>query len=338
MPLSVCSFELVAYNEGMSKKVYITRKLPEIAERKLQEAGFEIIVNPEDRILKKEELVTALAADSYDAVLCLLTDTIDREVFDAVPSAKIFSNYAVGVNNINIEDAKEKGITVTNTPGVLSDSVAEHTIALILSLSKRIVEADKFVRDGKYVGWGPMLMLGTDLKGKTLGLLGAGRIGSRVAMHARKGFEMNVIYYDIKKNEEIEKEGAEFRESVEEVLKEADFVSIHVPLLDSTKHLINKERLGMMKKTAYLVNTSRGPVINEQELVEALEGGVIAGAGLDVFENEPALADGLAQLSNVILTPHTASATEATRGKMAEMAAQAIIDFFEGREPQNKVS
>jgi lactate dehydrogenase-like 2-hydroxyacid dehydrogenase len=322
----------------MSKKVYITRKLPEVAEQKLREAGFETTVNPEDRILKKEELVAALAADSYDAVLCLLTDTIDKEVFDAVPSAKIFSNYAVGVNNINIEDAKERGITVTNTPGVLSDSVAEHTIALILSLSKRIVEADKFVRDGKYVGWGPMLMLGTDLKGKTLGLLGAGRIGSLVASAARKGLGMNVIYYDIKKNEDIEKEGAVFRESIEEVLKESDFVSIHVPLLDSTRHMINKERLSVMKKSAYLVNTSRGPIIDETALVEALRNESIRGAALDVFENEPGLADGLAQLSNVILTPHTASATESTRSKMAEMAVQAIIDFFEGREPQNKVS
>lgn len=321
----------------MSKKVYITRKLPEIAEQKLKEAGFEIAVNAHDRILKKEELVSALAADSYDAVLCLLTDTIDKEVFDAAPNAKIFSNYAVGVNNIDIEAAKERGVAITNTPGVLSDSVAEHTIALILALSKRIVEADKFVRDGKYVGWGPMLMLGTDLKGKTLGLLGAGRIGSRVAMHARKGFEMNVIYYDIKKNDDIEKEGAQFRASVEEVLKEADFVSIHVPLLDSTKHLINKERMGMMKKSAFLVNTSRGPVINEIDLVDALKEGIIAGAGLDVFENEPALAEGLARLSNVVLTPHTASATEATRSKMAEMAAQAIIDFFEGAEVKNKV-
>jgi lactate dehydrogenase-like 2-hydroxyacid dehydrogenase len=182
-------------------------------------------------------------------------------------------------------------------------------------------------------------MLGNDISGKTLGVVGVGRIGSRVAHHAVKGFGMKVLYYDVKRNEEFEKEyGAEFRESVDDVLREADFVAIHVPLLESTRHLINAERLNLMKPTAYLVNTSRGPVIDEKALVEALRNKTIRGAALDVYENEPELAPGLSELENVILTPHAASATEETRGKMAELAAQNIIDALEGKTPPNLVN
>ena len=203
----------------------------------------------------------------------------------------------------------------------------------------RIPEADRFTRAGKYEGWAPMMYLGTDLRGKTLGVLGAGRIGQRVAYHASRGFDMKICYYDIKKNEAFEKEtGASFRESVDEVLREADVVTIHVPLLDSTRHLINKERLAMMKNTAFLINSSRGPIIDENALVEALKNGVIKGAALDVYEEEPALAPGLRDLDNVVITPHIASATEGTRGKMAEIAAQNIIDFLDGKTPPNVVT
>ena len=181
-------------------------------------------------------------------------------------------------------------------------------------------------------------MLGADLKGKTLGVLGAGRIGSSVAIREKRGFEMNIVYYDIKPNKILEGEiEAEYKDSVDEVLKVADVVTIHVPLLDSTRHLINKERLAMMKSTAYLVNTSRGPVVDEKALVHALTNGIIRGAGLDVFEDEPNLAHGLPELRNAVITPHIASATEETRGKMSEMAATNIIDFLDGREPPNKV-
>ena len=318
-------------------KIYITRKIPQIAEEKLKNAGYEVFANPEDRILSKEELIAELKKEPYDAVLCLLTDKIDKDVFDAAPTVKIFSNYAVGFNNIDIEEAKKRNIVVTNTPGVLSESVAEHTIALMFALSRRIVEADKYTRDGKYVGWDPLLLLGQDFARKTLGLLGAGRIGSLVAEKCIKGFGMRVIYYDVKRNEEIEKIGAEFKGKLEEVLGEADFVSIHVPLLESTRHLINKERLSLMKKTAYLVNTSRGEIIDEKSLVEALSSGVIAGAGLDVYEKEPEIEEGLKKLTNVILTPHIASATLETRTKMAEIVSDAIIDFLRGEMPQNKV-
>jgi|SRR3989344_1104724 len=322
----------------MTKKIYVTRKIPSAGIELLQANGFEVDVSPKDGVLNKAELISALSAKEYDAVLCLLTDKIDKEVFEALPSAKIFANYAVGFNNIDLEVAKEKGITITNTPGVLTDTVAEHTFALIIALSTRTVEADKFTRDGKYNGWAPLMFLGTDLKGKTLGILGAGRIGSRVAYHAKNGFDMNIIYNDPKPNDYFDKElSAKYLSTTEDVLKEADFVSIHVPLLESTKHLINKERLSLMKKSAYIVNTSRGPVIDETALVEALKNGTISGAGLDVFENEPTLAPGLSELQNVVLTPHIASATVETRSKMSEMAAQNIVDFLEGREPRNKV-
>jgi len=319
-------------------KIYITRRIPEVGIKMLEDKGYEVDVNPEDKVLSKGELISALRQKEYDAVLCLLTDTIDGEVFDVAPKAKIFANYAVGYNNIDIEEANKRGIIITNTPGVLTNTVAEHTFGLLLSIAQRIAEGDRFTRAGKYVGWAPMLMLGNDITGRTLGVLGLGRIGTRVAHHASRGFEMKVIYYDIKRNEEFEKEyNAEFKDSVDDLLKEADFVSIHVPLIDSTRHLINKERLALMKPSAYLVNTSRGPVIDEVALVEALQNKTIKGVALDVYENEPALAPGLADLPNVVITPHTASATEETRGKMAEIASLNIIAVAEGQTPPNLV-
>ncbi len=319
-------------------QIFVTRKIPGKGIEMLREAGHEVDVSEKNGVLTKGELITALKAKEYDAVLCLLTDTIDGEVFDAAPKAKVFANYAVGFNNIDITAAKERGVTITNTPDVLTDSVAELTFTLLLAISKRLVESDTYMRSGKYIGWEPELLLGTDLKGKTLGLLGAGRIGSRVAYMASRALDMKVIYYDVKQNEHIEKEtGATFRASVDEVLKEADAVTIHVPLLDSTKHLMNRERLATMKKSAYLINTSRGPVVDEVSLVEALKNGVIKGAAIDVFENEPKMAEGLAALPNVIITPHIASATEGTRGAMGELAAQNIIAILSGKPPITEV-
>lgn len=318
--------------------IYVTRQIPENGLAMLREKGFTLDVSDKDGVLSKEELLGALAAKPYDGVLCLLTDTINGETFDAVPTAKIFANYAVGFNNIDVPEAKKRGIAITNTPGALTNTVAEHTMALILAIATRISEGDRMMRAGKYEGWGPMMLLGTDLAGKTLGVLGAGRIGSRLAHHAKAGFDMDVIYYDVKRNEEFEKEtGARFCATVEEVLKDADVVSIHVPLLDSTKHLINAERLAMMKPTAYLVNTSRGPVIDEAALVDALKRNVIKGAALDVYEFEPKTAAGLTELDNVVLTPHTASATDKAREEMASLAAANLIAFFEGNTPPNIV-
>lgn len=320
-------------------KVFITRPIPDHGTDLLKEKGYEVVVSPHDRVLTKEELIAELHKGRYDAVLCLLTDKIDAEVLDAAgKQCKIFANYAAGFDNVDVKAAQERGILVTNTPGVLTDSVAEHTFALMLALAHRIPESDRFTRQGNYHGWEPLLLLGTDVSKKTLGIVGLGRIGSRVAHHAVRGFDMKVLYYDPKRNEQFEKDfGAEYRENVEDIFREADFVSIHVPLLPETRHLINAKRLAMMKKTAHVINTSRGPIIDEQALVEALRNNVIRGAALDVFENEPALAPGLAELENVILTPHTASATEETRQKMSELAAQNIITALEGRDPPDVV-
>ena len=319
--------------------VYVTRRIPESGLQMLKDKGFEVDVSEKDGVLTKEELIAALSQKPYDGVLCLLTDKIDGEVLQVVPTAKIFANYAVGFDNVDLAAAQEHGVTVTNTPGVLTDTVAEHTVALMLAITSRIAEGDRLVRAGGYSGWAPMMLLGTDLKGKTLGILGAGRIGARVAHIAAHGLGMTVIYYDIKRSPEFESEcGATFYADVDSVLREADVVSIHVPLLDSTRHLLNGERLRMMKRSAYLINSSRGPVIDEVALVEALKTGVIKGAALDVFENEPALASGLAACENAVLTPHIASATDETREKMSQIAASNLIAFFEGKIPPNAVA
>lgn len=318
-------------------KVYITRRIPDAGIKKLQDKGYEVDVSVKDGVLTRDELLEALKAKPYDAVLCLLTDKIDKDVFAAVPTAKIFANYAVGFDNLNLEDAKSVGVVLTNTPGVLTEAVAEHTVALIFAIGRRIVEADKFMRAGKYAGWGPMMFLGAEMHGKTLGLVGLGRIGYSVAQKMKNGFGMKVTYYDVNRNEQLEKElGLEYKD-LNTLLKESDFVSVHVPLLPTTKHLIGMEQLSMMKSSAYLINTSRGPIVDEAALVEALKDGVIRGAALDVFEAEPKMAPGLAELDNVIVVPHIASATEETRSKMAEIAADNIIAVLEGGAPLNSI-
>ena len=318
-------------------KKFVTRQIPEAGIKLLKEKGYEVSVYQGDEMIPRAELLESVKG--CDAILPLLTDKMDAEVFEAAgPQLKVVANYAVGFDNINLEDAKKHNVFATNTPDVLTETVAEHAFGLILSIAQRITEGDRFTRAGKYKGWAPLLMLGNDVSHKTLGVLGLGRIGSRVAHHGARGFDMRVIYYDVKRNEAFEKEyGAEFVADPEELLKKADFISVHVPLLPTTKHLINAERLKMMKPTAYLVNTSRGPVIDEVALADALKNKVIRGAGLDVFENEPQLAPGLAELENVILTPHAASATEETRAKMSEVAALNIIDALEGGRPRNNL-
>jgi lactate dehydrogenase-like 2-hydroxyacid dehydrogenase len=320
-------------------QIYVTRKIPDIGIKLLRAAGHTVDVSKKKGVLTPKELKRELSKKPYNAVLCLLTDKIDKNVFDAVPTAKIFANYAVGYNNISVEDATKSNITITNTPGVLTDTVAGFTVALILSVARRIPEADAFTRKGKYKGWAPELLLGSDLKGKTLGVLGAGRIGYEVASRMHHGFKMKVIYNDIKPNKKLEKDTkAKFKKTLDQVLKQADVVSVHVPLLPSTVHLIDAKKLNLMKESAYLINTSRGPVIHEKALVKALRKGVIRGAGLDVFEKEPKLARGLSRLKNAVVTPHIASASEETRNKMSEMAAQNIIDFLNGETPKYVVN
>ncbi|MBI4135056.1 MAG: D-glycerate dehydrogenase [Candidatus Sungbacteria bacterium] len=319
-------------------KVFVTRKIPNRGIEMLRAAGHEITMSPHDRVLTPEELTAG--GVGVDAVMTQLTDKITREVLEAwKPSVKIVANYAVGYDNIDTTAAKDLGILITNTPDVINDTVSEHTFALMLAIAHRVVEGDKFMRAGKYHAWEPELLLGTDISGKVLGILGLGRIGSKVAHHGVKGFGMKAFYYDVRRNENFEKEvGAEFRETPEEIFKEADFISVHVPLMDSTRHLVNAERLGMMKPTAYLINTSRGPVVDEHALAEALRKNVIKGAALDVFVNEPTMEPLLRDLDNVIVTPHIASATEEARQKMGEVAAGNILAVLAGKGSTTPVS
>ncbi len=320
------------------KNVFITRKIPDLGVNILKANGCEVDVSPHDRPLTKGELITALKAKPYDAVLSLLTDKIDAEVLDAAPTVKIFANYTIGFDNFDIAAGKKRGVYMTNAPGGGADRVAEHAWALLLALTCRVVEGDKFMRSGKYVGWDPMLLPGIKLVGKTLGIIGAGRIGTEVARIAAKGFGMRIAYHDIVRNPKIESlHDATWWPTLEDVLKQSDVVSLHVPLTPETQHFMNEKHFKMMKPTAYLINTSRGPVVDEIALVAALKTKTIAGAGLDVFENEPAMAPGLVDLQNVVLTPHIASASADSRDDMARISAQNIVAVLVGGKPLNPV-
>lgn len=319
--------------------IFVTQSIPQVGIDYLQAAGHEVILGSDGTVLTKTQLIEKLSMRPYEAVLALLTDVIDAEVIAAMQGVKIIANFAVGFNNIDVAAAKEKGIVVSNTPGVLTDTVAEFAVSLILSVAKRIPEGDRFMRAGKFKSWGPELLLGADMKGKTLGILGAGRIGAGVATRMQKGFGMNVVYYDVQPVPALEAEiPCTYVDSVEAVMKVADVVSVHVPLLPTTEHLINAERLALMKSTAYLINTSRGPVVDEVAITAALKNGVIAGAGLDVFEHEPLLAAGLAELENVVITPHIASGSVETRAKMTIMAADNILAVLNGEIAPNAVA
>ena len=318
-------------------RVLITHEIPTIAEALLSEQDIEVVVL--SGVVKKRHILKALRAAPCDAILSLLTDTIDAEVFDAAgTSLRIVANYAVGYNNIDLQEAQRRGIIVTNTPGILTETVAEHTMALILAVATRVREADAFVRCGKFTGWEPQLLLGLDLKGKTLGILGAGRIGSRVAQICHS-FGMHVHYYDTHRNETLEEQtGAKHISVAETLLSAADVVSVHLPLTDMTHHFLNAERLAHLKQTAILVNTSRGSVIDESALIEALKKRALFGAALDVFEYEPEVPKALRRLDNVLLTPHTASASVETRDAMARLAAENILSVLHGGDPQTPVS
>jgi D-3-phosphoglycerate dehydrogenase len=315
-------------------KVYITRQIPEPGLELLRK-NFEVEVNPEDRVLTREELLEKVRG--RDAILCLLTDKIDAQVMDSATGARIFANYAVGYDNIDVLEATKKGILITNTSGVLTETTADLAWALLMATARRVVEADRFTRAGKFKGWGPMLLLGVDVWGKTLGLVGAGRIGSAMARRS-VGFKMNLLYHDPYSNRELEEELGVKKADLDTLLKESDFISIHVPLTQETHHLIGEREFSLMKHSAHLINTSRGPVVDEEALVQALQNRRIAGAGLDVYEHEPQLTPGLTELDNVVVVPHIASASTETRTKMATIAAQSITDFFEGLRPVHCVN
>jgi glyoxylate reductase len=310
--------------------VFVTRALPPPGLEMLKE-HYEVEVNPYDRVLYKEEIVAGVK--DKDALLCLLTDTIDRDIIEAGENLKIISNYAVGYNNIDVDCATERGIIVTNTPGVLSETTADLVFSLLMATARRIPEGDKFMREGKFRGWAPELMLGSDIYGKTLGIIGMGRIGQLVARRA-KGFDMKILYHSKRRKLNLEREmGMKFSE-FDDLLQKSDFVSLHVPLTPETKGLIGERELSLMKPTAYLINTSRGDVVDEPALIKTLKEGSLRGAGLDVFWGEPTdLNPELYELENAVLAPHTGSASYETRSKMAEMAAQAVIDALEGKKP-----
>ena len=319
------------------KKVYVTRKLPEEA-MKLLEEKFDVEVWTEEMPPPKEVLIEKVK--NIDGLICLLTEKIDKEVINAAgPRLRGICQVAVGYDNIDVEAATKKGIYVTNTPGVLTETTADYAFALLMATARRIAEADRYVRSGKWkIPWGLMMLLGQDIWGKTIGIIGMGRIGTAVARRA-KGMNMKILYYDVVRNEKAEKElGAKYVD-LETLLKESDFVTLHVPLLPSTRHLINEERLKLMKKTACLINTSRGPVVDEKALYKALKEGWIWAAGLDVWEKEPTDPDNpLLKLDNVTASPHIASGSIATRTKMALMAVENMIAILEGKVPPNLVN
>lgn len=315
-------------------KVFITRKIPEVAITMLKERC-SAHVSKENRQLTKNEIIKG--SKGVDAILSLLTDTIDKEVMDASKRLKVIANYAVGYDNIDIEEATKRGIIVTHTPGVLTETTADLAWALLFTTARRISEGDKFLREGKFRGWEPTLLLGYDIYGKVLGVIGAGRIGTAFALRS-KGFNTRVLYYDKKRNTLLEEKLRAKRATLRRLLKESDFISLHIPLTKETHHLIGEKEIEMMKKTAILINTSRGPVIDEKALADALKKRIIAGAGLDVYEKEPFVTKKLLSISNVVLTPHIGSASYDTREKMAVMAAQSIIDVLDSRTPKNVVN
>jgi lactate dehydrogenase-like 2-hydroxyacid dehydrogenase len=309
--------------------VYITRPLPVQVLDLLREYNVEM--KNEDQALTKDELLAKIK--DRDAVL-VVSNVIDEEICRAVKSkCKIFANYGVGYNNIDVESATQQGIYVTNTPDVVTDATADLAWTLLLATARRMVECDTFVRSGQK-GWSPMNLIGAQVTGKTLGIVGGGRIGQAVARRAQ-GFKMNVIYTDVQNIPAFEAAIDGKFVDKETLLKSADFISVHVPLLPSTRHLFGADEFKLMKKTAILINTARGPIIDEKALVEALREGQFAGAGLDVFEQEPDLMDGLSELPNVVLSPHVGTSTTETRIEMVVVCARNIIAAISGKIPPN---
>jgi len=316
----------------MKPKVLVTRKIYERPLQLLREKA-EVTLNPEDRSMTPEEIVASLPGKM--GVLAMGGDPWTAKLLEAGKDLKIVANNAVGFNNIDLAAATRLKIAATNTPDVLTDTTADLAFALILGVARRIAEADRFVRGGKWTGWTPGLMIGGDVHDKTLGIIGLGRIGSAVARRGQ-GFNMKIVYHDIRRlDPAIEQQHQLQFMPLRDLLVVSDFVTLHVPLTPETKHLIGAEELSLMKETAYLINASRGPVVDEKALVEALRSGKIAGAGLDVFEAEPKVTPGLFQMENTVLVPHIGSATDETREAMALRAVNNILAVIRGVIPPN---
>lgn len=314
-----------------TQRVFVTQQVPGRGVQMFREAGLDVRLNPADGPCPRRTLLSE--AVGCGGLFTQLNDKVDAEVFDAAgPSLRVVSNYAVGFNNIDVAEATRRGIVVCNTPGVLTEATADIAWSLLMAVTRRVVEGDRLVRRGAWTGWKPAELLGGDLAGKTLAIVGAGRIGQAVARRSR-GWGMKVLYVARRRDELFEAEFAAPLTALDAALEAADVVSLHVPLTPETHHLIDARRLARMKPTAYLINTARGAVIDEAALVEALRDRRIAGAGLDVYENEPALAEGLADLDNVVLLPHLGSATVGTRSAMSDLAAENLLAVLHGRRP-----
>lgn len=318
-------------------RVVVTRRLPEPVEARLQEL-FDARLNPADAPMDAAALAAAMRES--DALLPTVTDRITEAVLGTEGRrVRIVSNFGVGFNNIDVAAAKRLGVVVTNTPDVLTDDTADLAITLMLMVARRTGEGERHVRAGEWTGWRPTHMLGTRVTGKTLGLIGFGRIGRAVAARARHGFGMRVLFHDpYASDADAAALGAERRATVEDVLRESDVVSLHCPATPETRHLMNAQRLAVMRRDAFLVNTARGDVVDEAALVQALRDGRIAGAGLDVFEREPQVTPALCALENVVLLPHLGSATVETRVAMGNRAVDNLEAFFRGGEPRDRVA
>jgi len=319
----------------MNMKILVTGRLPQDIFAGLKER-FDVEMNTEDKPFERKKLLDGIR--NKDGLLSMITDSIDEEFFERAMHLKMIAQFGVGYNNIDVAAATRRGIPVSNTPGVLTDATAEIAFVLILAVARRIVEGDRMTREGRFRWWAPMLFLGHQVTGKTLGIIGMGKIGTAVAERARC-FGMPVLYHNRERiSPSLENEVRASYVDMKTLLSRSDFVSLHVPLTERTRHLIGREELSLMKRTAYLINTSRGPVVDEQALLHALRAGDIAGAGLDVYENEPALTPGLTELDNVILLPHVGSGTVETRMRMAGMAAENLITGLSGEVPPNLVN
>jgi glyoxylate reductase len=322
-------------NQGFRPAILISQRLPEPAIQ-LARSRAEVDLHTGDRPLAKPELIARL--QGKQGLVCLITDEIDAALLEACGDLRVVANVAVGYNNVDVAAATRLRVTVTNTPDVLTETTADFTWALLMATARRTVEGDRYVRDGRFTQWKYMVLLGADIHGKTLGVVGFGRIGRAVARRAR-GFNMRVLYQDAVAADPVtERELGASRVDLATLLRDADFVSLHIPLLAETRHLINAESLRTMKRTAYLINAARGPVVDEAALAQALKEGWIAGAGLDVFEEEPKVHPGLLPLPNVVLAPHIASGSYETRGKMAELAVENCLAVVEGQRPPTPVN
>ena len=319
----------------MKPRIFVTRALPDVVTAALKKR-FALEINRRDRLVSRLELLRGVK--KADGLIAMLSDTIDGRLIEAAPRLRVIANYAVGYNNIDLAAAGRRRIVVTNTPGVLTETTADLAWTLMLAVARRLPEGEAMIRLDRWTAWAPTQLVGRDVHGKTLGLIGFGRIGRAVAKRA-EGFSMEVRYYQRHRLSSMEERRLRVRYCpLARLLKESDFVSLHLPLNSDSSHLIDRAALRLMKPTAYLINTARGPVVDESALIDALEHKRIAGAGFDVYEREPHVPARLRRLKNVVLLPHLGSATQETRTRMGMMVLENLTAFFAGKKPPNRVN